>query len=121
MEGDITLGLTYVGAGLATLGMIGAAIGVGHIFGSFHDAAVRNPSAAPHQTGNLFIGMALSEALGILSFLVAILILYIENILAIQSPEVARNTPGGHRSEKRRSGRTRGGWTIPPILPLISP
>ena len=34
MEGDITLGLKYVGAGLATLGMIGAAIGVGNIFGS---------------------------------------------------------------------------------------
>ena len=32
MEGDITLGLKYVGAGLATLGMIGAAIGVGNIF-----------------------------------------------------------------------------------------
>ena len=52
MEGDITLGLKYVGAGLATLGMIGAAIGVGNIFGSFLDAAMRNPSAAPQQTGN---------------------------------------------------------------------
>ncbi len=77
MEGDITQGLKYVGAGLATLGMIGAAIGVGNIFGSFLDAAMRNPSAAPQQTGNLFIGMALSEALGILSFLVAILILFV--------------------------------------------
>jgi len=28
MEGDIALGLKYIGAGLATLGMIGAAIGV---------------------------------------------------------------------------------------------
>ena len=46
MEGDITLGLKYVGAGLATLGMIGAAIGVGNIFGSFLDAAMRNVSLA---------------------------------------------------------------------------
>ncbi len=61
MEGDITLGLKYIGAGLATLGMFGAAIGVGNIFASFLDAAMRNPSAAPQQTGNLFIGMALSE------------------------------------------------------------
>jgi len=68
MEGDITLGLKYVGAGLATLGMIGAAIGVGNIFGSFLDAAMRNPSAAPQQTGNLF---------GILAFLVSILILFV--------------------------------------------
>ncbi len=79
MEGDITLGLKYVGAGLATLGMIGAAIGVGNIFGSYLDAAMRNPSAAPGQTGNLFIGMALSEALGILAFLVSILILFVVN------------------------------------------
>ena len=49
MEGNITEGLRYVGAGLATLGMIGAAIGVGNIFGSFLDAAMRNPSAAPQQ------------------------------------------------------------------------
>jgi F-type H+-transporting ATPase subunit c len=77
MEGDIALGLKYVGAGLATLGMIGAALGVGNIFASFLDAAMRNPSAAPQQTGNLFIGMALAEALGILAFLVSVLILFV--------------------------------------------
>lgn len=75
MEGDIAVGLKYVGAGLATLGMIGAAIGVGNIFGSYLDAAMRNPSAAPGQTGNLFVGAALAEALGIFAFVLAILIL----------------------------------------------
>lgn len=75
MEGDIASGLKYVGAGLATLGMIGAAIGVGNIFGSFLDGAMRNPSAAAGQTGNLFVGAALAEALGIFSFVLAILIL----------------------------------------------
>ncbi len=78
MEGNITDGLKYVGAGLATLGMIGSALGVGNIFASFLDAAMRNPSAAPQQTGNLFIGMALAEALGIFfSVLIAILILFV--------------------------------------------
>jgi F-type H+-transporting ATPase subunit c len=77
MEGNITDGLKYVGAGLATLGMIGSALGVGNIFASFLDAALRNPSAAPQQTGNLFIGMALAEALGIFSVLIAILILFV--------------------------------------------
>lgn len=76
MEGDITLGLKYVGAGLATLGMIGAAIGVGNIFGSFLDAAMRNPSAAPQQSGNLFLGMALAEALGLFAFVISMLILF---------------------------------------------
>ena len=76
MEGNITEGLRYVGAGLATLGMIGAAIGVGNIFGSFLDAAMRNTSAAPQQSGNLFLGMALAEALGLFAFVISMLILF---------------------------------------------
>jgi F-type H+-transporting ATPase subunit c len=77
MDGNITEGLRYVGAGLATLGMIGAAIGVGNIFGSYLDAAMRNPSAAPQQAGNLFLGMALAEALGLFAFVIAMLILFV--------------------------------------------
>ena len=64
----------YIGAGLATLGMIGAGIGVGNIFGSFLQGALRNPSAAASQIGNLFVGAALAEALGILAFVLGILI-----------------------------------------------
>lgn len=67
--------LKYIGAGLATLGMVGAALGVGNIFATFLDAAMRNPSAAPQQQTNLFIGFALVEALGILAFVIGILAL----------------------------------------------
>ena len=63
-----------IGAGLATLGMIGAGIGVGNIFGNFLAGALRNPSAAGSQIGNLFVGAALAEALGILAFVLGILI-----------------------------------------------
>lgn len=63
-----------IGAGLATLGMIGAGIGVGNIFGSFLSGALRNPSAAAAQIGNLFVGAALAEALGILAFVLGILL-----------------------------------------------
>ena len=38
-------GLNFVGAGLACLAMLGAAIGVGNIFASYLDGAMRNPSA----------------------------------------------------------------------------
>jgi F-type H+-transporting ATPase subunit c len=55
-------------------GMIGAGIGVGNIFGSFLTGALRNPSAAGSQIGNLFVGAALAEALGILAFVIGILI-----------------------------------------------
>ena len=64
----------YFGIGLATLGMLGAGIGVGNIFGSFLTGALRNPSAAGSQIGNLFVGAALAEALGILSFVLGILL-----------------------------------------------
>lgn len=67
----------YIGAGLATLGMIGAALGVGTIFGNFLNGALRNPTAAASQVGNLFVGAALAEALGILAFVLGILILFL--------------------------------------------
>jgi F-type H+-transporting ATPase subunit c len=69
-------GLNYVGAGLACLAMLGAAIGVGNIFASYLDGAMRNPSAAPQQFGNLIFGFAVTEALGIFSFLIALLLLF---------------------------------------------
>ena len=68
------LAAQQIGAGLATLGMIGAGIGVGNIFGNFLNGALRNPSAASSQIGNLFVGAALAEALGILSFVLGILL-----------------------------------------------
>ncbi|MDZ4691648.1 F0F1 ATP synthase subunit C [Terricaulis sp.] len=67
----------YIGAGLACLGMLGAAIGVGIIFGNFLQGAMRNPSAAPGQFGNLIFGFAVTEALGIFSLLIAILLLFV--------------------------------------------
>ena len=65
-----------VGAGLATLGMIGAGIGVGNIFGSFLTGALRNPSAAPAQFTNVLIGFALAEATGLFGLLIALIILF---------------------------------------------
>jgi len=66
----------FIGAGIACVGMAGAAIGVGNIFGNFLSGALRNPSAAQSQFGNLIFGFAVTEALGIFSFLVALLALF---------------------------------------------
>jgi len=76
MEGDIVQMGAYIGAGLATVGMGGAAIGVGTIVGNYLSGALRNPSAAAGQTAMLFIGIAFSEAFGIFSFLVALLLMF---------------------------------------------
>ena len=66
-----------IGAGLACSGMIGAGVGLGHIFGNYLSAAIRNPSAAQSQFGNLIFGFAVTEALGIFSLLIAILLLFV--------------------------------------------
>ena len=66
----------YIGAGIACIGMIGAGIGLGNIFGSYLTAAIRNPSAAKGQFGNLIFGFAVTEALAIFSLLIAILLLF---------------------------------------------
>ena len=48
----------YIGAGIACIGMGGAGVGVGMIFGHYLAAALRNPSAAQGQFGNLIFGFA---------------------------------------------------------------
>ena len=66
----------YIGAGLAAIGMGFAAIAVGTLFALFLQGALRNPAAAGEQTATLFIGIAFAEALGIFSFLVALLLMF---------------------------------------------
>jgi len=76
MEGDIATMGKLIGAGLACTGMGGAAIGVGTVVGNYLAGALRNPAAAAGQTATLFIGIAFAEALGIFSFLVALLLMF---------------------------------------------
>jgi F-type H+-transporting ATPase subunit c len=76
VEGSLALMGAYIGAGLSAFGMGLAAIGVGNVAGNFLAGALRNPSAAPGQTATLFIGIAFAEALGIFSFLVALLLMF---------------------------------------------
>ncbi len=76
MEGNLTEMGQFIGAGLACIGMGGAAVGVGNVAGNYLSGALRNPSAAASQTAMLFIGIAFAEAFGIFSFLVALLLMF---------------------------------------------
>ncbi|MFN3938212.1 MAG: F0F1 ATP synthase subunit C [Gemmobacter sp.] len=76
MENELALMGKYIGAGLATIGLGGAGIGVGHVAGNYLAGALRNPAAAPGQTAMLFVGIAFAEALGIFSFLIALLLMF---------------------------------------------
>jgi F-type H+-transporting ATPase subunit c len=66
-----------VGAGLAAIGTGLAAIGVGNIWGSFLESALRNPGAADGQQGRLFVGFAVTELLGLLAFVVAMILIFV--------------------------------------------
>jgi len=76
VESEMVHAAALIGAGLACTGMGGAAIGIGHVVGNYLSGALRNPSAAGGQTATMFIGIAFSEALGIFSFLIALLLMY---------------------------------------------
>ena len=72
MEGE----LAHIGAGLAAIGSGAAAIGVGNVAGNYLAGALRNPSAADAQFGRLIFGFAVTEALGIFSLLIALLLIF---------------------------------------------
>jgi F-type H+-transporting ATPase subunit c len=65
-----------LGAGIAAIGVGLAAIGVGNIFGNFLAGALRNPAAEEKLAPRLIFGFAVTEALGIFAFLVALLLLF---------------------------------------------
>ena len=71
MTGDIATMGALIGAGIATLGMGGAAIAVGIIVGSVLKEMPKKPD-----TGTMFVGIAFAEALGIFAFLVALLLMF---------------------------------------------
>jgi F-type H+-transporting ATPase subunit c len=65
-----------IGAGLACIALVGAGAGIGNVFGSYLQGALRNPAAAAGQTTNLLLGFALCEATGLFGLVIALLILF---------------------------------------------
>ena len=65
-----------IGAGMAASGMSGAGIGLGVLFGNYLQAAIRNPAGAASQQTMLFLGMALTETMGLFSFVVSLILIY---------------------------------------------
>ena len=66
-----------IGAGLATIALAGAGIGIGTIFGNYLSGALRNPSAAPGQFPNLLLGFSLAEATGLFGLVIALILLFV--------------------------------------------
>jgi len=65
-----------IGAGMAVIGVVGAGIGIGVIFAGFLMAVARNPFLENRLLRFVFLGFALTEAMGLLAIMMAFLILY---------------------------------------------
>ena len=63
-----------IGTGIATMGMAGAGVGLGLLFGSYLQAAIRNPSGAAGERIWLFVGMGLTESMGIFALVIAFML-----------------------------------------------
>nr|AHW51430.1 ATP synthase F0 subunit 9 [Phytophthora andina] len=66
----------FLGAGLATLGLIGAGIGIGNVFGSLITGISRNPSLQQELMRTAILGFALTEAIALFCLMMAFLILF---------------------------------------------
>ena len=65
-----------VGAGLATISISGAGVGVGLVFASLVSAIARNPSLLRQLFTYTLLGFALTEAIALFGLTMAFLILY---------------------------------------------
>lgn len=67
----------YIGAGVATVALVGAGAGVGVVFGSLSLSLARNPFLRDELFKYAILGFALTEAVGLLGPMMAFLILFI--------------------------------------------
>jgi F-type H+-transporting ATPase subunit c len=65
------------GAGLATIGLAGAGVGIGTVFGALIQGVARNPSLRGQLFQYAVLGFAFSEATGLFALMMSFLILYV--------------------------------------------
>jgi len=65
-----------IGAGLATIALAGAAVGVGLIFAALIQGTSRNPGLRKELFNTAILGFALTEALGLFALMMALIFLY---------------------------------------------
>jgi F-type H+-transporting ATPase subunit c len=73
---SLTQAAKYIGAGLATIGVVGAGAGIGIVFAGLLLALSRNPAKEARLMQIVLLGFALTEAMGLLAIMMAFLILY---------------------------------------------
>lgn len=69
--------LKSIGAGAATIGVAGAGVGIGLVFGSFIYALARNPEVEKQLFSYTILGFALAEAIALFALMMAFFILFV--------------------------------------------
>ena len=66
----------FIGARLATIGLAGAGVGIGTVFGALVLGISRNPSLKDELFKMAILGFALTEAIALFSLMMGFLILF---------------------------------------------
>jgi F-type H+-transporting ATPase subunit c len=66
----------FIGAGLATIGLAGAGVGIGTVFGALILGTSRNPSLKDELFKVAILGFALTEAIALFALMMAFLMLF---------------------------------------------
>ena len=66
----------YIGAGLATIGLAGAGVGIGTVFGALILGISRNPSYKDELFKMAILGFALTEAIALFALMIVFLLLF---------------------------------------------
>jgi F-type H+-transporting ATPase subunit c len=66
----------YIGAGLATIGLAGAGVGIGTVFGALVIGISRNPSLKDELFILAILGFALTEAIALFALMIVFLLLF---------------------------------------------
>lgn len=73
---QLVLAAKYIGAGIATIGLLGAGIGIAIIFAALINGVSRNPSLKEQLFSYTILGIALSEATGLFCLMVSFMLLF---------------------------------------------
>jgi len=66
----------YIGAGLATIGLAGAGVGIGTVFGALIIGISRNTSLKEELFKMAILGFALTEAIALFALMIVFLFLF---------------------------------------------
>jgi F-type H+-transporting ATPase subunit c len=70
------MGCQFIGAGLATIALAGAGVGIGSVFAALITAFSRNPGLEKQLFAYAILGFALTEAIALFGLMMAFLILF---------------------------------------------